>query len=99
MAAAKRTAPDKAVELRLSAADRAALERFAAALAELRKIDSVDNESGAMFDNRPSDMRRVSMSLAFSPSRHKRRREMNSINSWMRTKLGISMRRYARAKS
>ena len=60
-------------------------------------IDSVDNESGAMFDSRPSDMRRVSMSLAFSPARHKRRREMNSINSWLRTKLGISVRRLSRA--
>ena len=60
-------------------------------------IDSVDTESSAMFDYRPSDMRRVSMSLAFSPARHKRRREMNSINSWLRTKLGLSMRRFSRA--
>jgi len=60
-------------------------------------IDSVDTESGAMFEHRASDMRRVSMSLAFSPARHKRRREMNSINSWLRTKLGLSMRRLARA--
>lgn len=59
-------------------------------------IDSVDTEAG-VFEHRPSDMRRVSMSLAFSPARHKRRREMNSINSWLRTKLGISMRRLARA--
>lgn len=59
-------------------------------------IDSVDTESGVI-ENRPSDMRRVSMSLAFSPARHKRRREMNSINSWLRTKLGLSMRRAARA--
>lgn len=60
-------------------------------------IDSVDTESGAIFEHRSSDMRRVSMSLAFSPARHKRRREMNSINSWLRTKLGISMRRLSRA--
>lgn len=60
-------------------------------------LDSVDAESGAMFESRPSDMRRVSLSLAFSPARHKRRREMNSINSWLRTKLGLSTRRLSRA--
>ena len=59
-------------------------------------LDSVDNEEGVIFENRQSDMRRVSMSLAFSQARHRRRRHMNSINSWLRSKLGISVRRYSR---
>jgi len=45
-------------------------------------------------DMRPlSDMRRVSLSLAFAPARHRRRRQMNTTSSWLKTRLGIHHRR------
>lgn len=43
-----------------------------------------------------SDMRRVSLSLAFSPARDRRRRNMRRANSWFKSRLGISWRRSAR---
>jgi hypothetical protein len=43
-----------------------------------------------------SDMRRVSLSLAFSPARHRRRKHMSNINGWLKNKLGISSRRASR---
>ena len=57
-------------------------------------LDTVDTENG--FESRLSDMRRVSLSLAFSPARSRRRKQMSSVNGWLKNKLGISARRGSR---
>jgi len=62
----------------------------------LNNPDTVDSESTGE-EPRLSDMRRVSLSLAFSPARQRRRRHMNSLNSWFGRKLGINGRRAARS--
>jgi len=60
-------------------------------------LDTIDSEAAVDQEPRLSDMRRVSMSLAFSPARHRRRQKMNQINSWFGRKLGINGRRASRS--
>jgi hypothetical protein len=59
-------------------------------------LDTIDTESDGQLEPRMSDMRRVSLSLAFSPARHRRRKHMNSVNGWLKNKLGINSRRASR---
>ena len=60
-------------------------------------IDPVNPESGEI-GPRLSDTRRVSLGLAFSPSRQVRRKAMNSSESWFRGRFGLGSRRRSRAR-
>jgi hypothetical protein len=57
-------------------------------------LDTVHTEAA---DSNLTDMRRVSMALAFSPARQRRRKTMNATNGWFRSKLGINFRRTSRS--
>lgn len=54
-------------------------------------LDTVSTEHHDM-----SEMRRVSMALAFSPARHRRRDKMNAAAKWFKSRLGLNARRYRR---
>lgn len=57
-----------------------------------QNLETVSTEHG---DHHSTDMRRVSMALAFSPARQRRRRGSSSA-SWFRHKLGLASRRVSR---
>jgi len=59
---------------------------------QLHFVEAVDNEFA---DNtvRLSDVRRVSLSLAYSPARQRRRRQMQAAGNWLQSRLGIHKRR------
>ncbi|MCA9248303.1 MAG: hypothetical protein KDA42_14350 [Planctomycetales bacterium] len=59
-------------------------------------IDTVDSESVDM-GPRLSDTRRVSLALAFSPARQRRRKAMYQADSWFRRSFGLGRRRSSRA--
>jgi len=54
------------------------------------EIEDNDVMGGAA---RLSDMRRVSLSLAFSPARQNRRRPMSVAGNWLQSRLGVHRRR------
>ena len=58
----------------------------------LETLDSENDHVGT----HATDMRRVSMSLAFSPARHRRRKIMQASDSWFKSRFGIRWRRNAR---
>lgn len=58
-------------------------------------LDTMDTEGDDQV-SRMSDMRRVSLSLAFSPTRHQRRKHMTHQAGWLR-RFGLNRRRIARA--
>jgi hypothetical protein len=61
-------------------------------------LDTIDTETDGQLESRMSDMRRCSLSLAFSPARHRRRKTMNNMSGWLKNKLGISSRRASRVQ-
>ena len=61
-----------------------------------QNLDTVDTEAGAPAESHVSEMRRVSMSLVYSPGRLRRRKHMNSISGWFRSRFGVHRRRSAR---
>jgi transposase len=57
-----------------------------------QNLDAVDAEQNDL-----SEMRRVSLALAFSPARHRRREKMNAAAKWFKSRLGIHGRRFSRS--
>jgi hypothetical protein len=60
-----------------------------------QNLETVDTEVGGP-TSYVSEMRRVSMSLVYSPGRIRRRKHMNGLTGWFRSRFGIHRRRSAR---
>ena len=58
-------------------------------------VDAVDTEQDTQVHGGLSDMRRCSLALAFSPARHRRRKNMEAYTAWFKSKLGVHRRRFS----